>query len=549
MHEVSTILLLLAVVAVTNGATRAVRVPLPLLQIAAGAFLARPLGVHLEIEPEVFLLVFIPPLLFIDGFRIPKNEFRRFRRPILMMAFGLVVVTVVGLGFLVHACIPGIPIAVAFAIASALSPTDAVAVAGITGRVKVPPSLMHLLQGEALFNDASGLVCLRVAVAAATTASFVAWKAAGSLVLVAGGGLLVGAAIAWLLAGFQRLVFGVGEGTPGGRILLVLVLPYAGYLVAEHFHLSGILAAAAAGMLLPRLEIFGVAERAARRESTTVLDAVELSLNGLVFVILGQKLPAIVASTDAVVATAELQSWKTVVATAIAITIGLFVLRFAWVWVSMRITVYRSERRGESAPTIPLRVVVATALAGVRGAVSLAAALTIPAVVAGPRGDYPARDVAVLVAAFVIVLSLVSASVGLPFVLSGIALPPTSSDTDKKENLLADLAETAIAAIERARDERPPTAEAPSELVADAAQGVLEAYRARTAASDDRAVERERTAIARELYRVGIAAERTQLRDMWKARTVDDETYRAILHRLDAVEETLVDAPTGHGHG
>ncbi|HEY1547144.1 MAG TPA: cation:proton antiporter, partial [Kofleriaceae bacterium] len=180
MDLATQLLLCLTVVAVCAGIVRWVRLPLPVLQTLAGAILAWPIGVHFELDPHAFLLVLIPPLLYIDAWRMPKSDLRANRATILLMAFGLVVITVLIVGVLADYLVPGVPLPVAFAIAAALSPTDAVAVAGITGRVAVPHRLMIILQGEALFNDASGLVAMRVAVVAMLTGAFSWAHAAGS---------------------------------------------------------------------------------------------------------------------------------------------------------------------------------------------------------------------------------------------------------------------------------------------------------------------------------------------------------------------------------
>ena len=148
-----------------------VKVPLPLIQIAAGAALAAG-GFQVDFDPHIFLLLFIPPLLFLDGWRIPKDGLFRDRALILQLAFGLVVFTVVGAGLMIHWLIPAIPLAVAFALAAIVSPTDPVAVSSIAKRAPVPRRLMHVLEGESLLNDATGLVCFRFAVAAVMTGGF-----------------------------------------------------------------------------------------------------------------------------------------------------------------------------------------------------------------------------------------------------------------------------------------------------------------------------------------------------------------------------------------
>ncbi len=165
-----TILIMTLVVSLSGVVTRVMpfQIPLPLMQIAIGALLAWPtFGLHVEFDPELFLVLFIPPLLFADGWKTPTREFLEHGREIFGLALALVVVTVVGIGFLIYWVVPGIPLIPAFALAAVLSPTDAVALSGIVGEGRIPKKIMGILQGEALMNDASGLVSLKFAVAVA----------------------------------------------------------------------------------------------------------------------------------------------------------------------------------------------------------------------------------------------------------------------------------------------------------------------------------------------------------------------------------------------
>src|SRR6185437_14180427 len=146
---------------------------------------------------EIFFLLFIPPLLFLDGWRIPKGALFGDWRPIITLAVGLVACTVVGVGLLIDVLIPAVPLTIAFALAAILSPTDPVAVSAILRGALIPPRLMHILEGEALLNDASGLVCFRLAVGAALTGVFSLPHASVSFLLTAMGGVAAGAAIAW----------------------------------------------------------------------------------------------------------------------------------------------------------------------------------------------------------------------------------------------------------------------------------------------------------------------------------------------------------------
>ena len=164
-------------------------IPLPLVQIAMGAGIAGVLDHGVVLDPQIFFLLFLPPLLFLDGWRIPKDGLLRDKTVILQLALGLVVFTVVGAGFLIHWLIPAMPLAVAFALAAIVSPTDPVAVSSIAARVPIPKRLLHILEGESLLNDATGLVCFRFAVAAAITGSFSMGSASLTFLWLAGAGV------------------------------------------------------------------------------------------------------------------------------------------------------------------------------------------------------------------------------------------------------------------------------------------------------------------------------------------------------------------------
>src|SRR5438477_8647734 len=174
MDAVRMVLVLLLAVVVSRilGRLSPIRLPLPILQIGIGAVVSYVIGFDVAFDPDVFFLLLIAPLLFLDGWRIPKGAFVSDWGPILTLAIGLVVFTVVGLGPLIDTMIPAIPLSVAFAVAAMLSPTDAVSVSAISAGTPIPARLMRILEGEALLNDASGLVCFRFAVAAALTGSF-----------------------------------------------------------------------------------------------------------------------------------------------------------------------------------------------------------------------------------------------------------------------------------------------------------------------------------------------------------------------------------------
>ncbi|MFC7552676.1 cation:proton antiporter [Pseudoroseomonas wenyumeiae] len=294
MEVVEMVLALLLAVAASGFVDRLspVPLPLPILQIGLGALLAYAGGFQVELHPQVFFLVFLPPLLFLDGWRIPKRGLFRDGWTIAELALGLVLFTVLGVGFFIHWMIPEMPLAVAFALAAVLSPTDPIAVSAVAARVPIPHRLMRILEGESLLNDASGLVCLRFAVAAALTGSFSMSDAALTFLQLAVGGIAIGMALTWaVMRVLGRLVRHVGE-DPALQTLVSLLIPFGAYLAAEHFNFSGILAAVAAGIIMNYAEIFGQAQAATRIRRNAVWDMVQFAASGIIFVLLGEQLPA-----------------------------------------------------------------------------------------------------------------------------------------------------------------------------------------------------------------------------------------------------------------
>ena len=372
-------------------------IPLPLVQIALGALIAAKSTHGVELEPDLFFLVFLPPLLFLDGWRIPKSGLLRDKGTILELAFGLVFFTVIGAGFLIHWLIPAMPLAVAFALAAIVSPTDPIAVSSIAANTPIPKRLMHILEGESLLNDASGLVCFRFAVAAAMTGAFSIGSASLTFVWVViagiGSGVGVTLGVTWIQRWLTRH-FGEPVGSP---ILVNLLLPFGAYLVAERLNASGILAAVAAGVTMSYVELSGHAMANTRIQRSAVWDTVQFSLNGIMFVLLGEQLPDIFRGARATIEeSGHLNPWWLAVY-AVAITAGLLVLRFAWVWASLRLTIFKQRLRQEQGPQIKWRLVLATTLAGARGTITLAGVLTLPLLL--PNGDpFPARALTIFLA-------------------------------------------------------------------------------------------------------------------------------------------------------
>lgn len=431
-----------------------VAIPLPFVQMALGFVIAAVLQRGVVLEPDIFFLLFLPPLLFLDGWRVSKVAVLRDSSAILQLAFGLVFFTVIGVGYLIHWSIPAVPLPVAFALAAIVSPTDPVAVAAIARKVAIPKRMMAILEGESLFNDASGLVAFRFAVAAVMTGTFSLRQAALSFLWVAVAGMVVGAGLTYLVAKARKFItrrLGEDQGT---EVLLSLLTPFFVYYVAERVGASGILAVVAAGIVMSYAEMSGGVLAETRMARHAAWSMVRFLLNGVIFVLLGEQVPTILAGLSEAAHESGAHSPLWLLAYGVLICVGLVFLRFLWVSASLWINVKRARHRGDDVPPIGLRLVLAMSLAGVRGAVTLAGVLTLP--LALPDGSpFPARNLAILLAALVIMLSLLLASIALPRLLHGLQFPDSGRAEQERALTQDAMLEAALQSIARQQAESP----------------------------------------------------------------------------------------------
>lgn len=545
MASIELVLAMLLAVIVSAYLVRAlpIALPLPIVQILLGSLIAASLDHPARLDPSVFFLLFLPPLLFLDGWRIPKDGLRRDKTTILRLALGLVVVTVFGVGHLIHWLIPAMPLAVAFALAAVLSPTDPVAVSSITARIAMPPRLMHILEGESLLNDASGLVCFQFAVAAALTGTFSAGWAALTFLWVALGGLLCGLVFTLAIAFVQQWLarqFGEDSGTP---ILVSLLIPFGAYQLAEAMQASGILAAVAAGITMSYVELTGHAMARTRLERGAVWDTIAFTLNGIMFVLLGEQLPGILkGAVTAVQESGHVHAWWLAVY-ALAITVGLAGLRCLWVWLSLHLYLLLKRRHGRMMQAGPRwRLIFATSLAGVRGAITLAGILTLPLLM--PDGSpFPARNLAIFLAAAVIVLSLVGATFGLPLLLKELRLPEESTAQQREDHARAVVAKAAIEAVNRGMQHIQASAEgADVDMVTHAASRVLAVYQQRLTGTENTDVDAERVRRAEDVERrlrlAALQGERAKVLELTRKHRISDDISRRLVHEIDLIEAT-----------
>jgi len=380
-------------------------IPKAFYQIFAGAILSLvPMYHHFVLEPEMFMLIIIAPLMFYDGKNANAGELRKNMGSIISMAIILAVLTVVGMGYLSHAIIAGIPLALAFALAAIVTPTDAVAVSSITSNMAVPERVMGMLERESLFNDASGLVAFNLALVAFTTGQFSLGDGIKHFFVVFLGGLLIGLVLG--IASVIVRVFLVQSGKDSSSVIIPydLIMPFLIYLAAEHLELSGILAVVAAGLIYS-------ASSNQLRLSSTQLQLVSRStwdfftsiLNGFVFVLLGVSLPTVWVNIQRD-GTKSLPSFLL-----LAVILYLVMLALRYLWIRFDWALIRSDKKDRS------RNALIGALSGVHGTITLAMAFSLPLTLHGAA--FPFRNTLIFVAAIVIILSLLVPTVVLPFIL------------------------------------------------------------------------------------------------------------------------------------
>lgn len=398
-------------------------VPDALIQIALGLSLALVVNAQIPVATDWFMLLFIAPLLYNDGRHFPRRALWALRRQIVSNAVFLVFATMFVGGFIIHAMVPRIPLAAAVALGALLAPTDPIAVEGIAKRVHLPKKVLHLVAGESLINDASGLIGFKYGLAAALSGQFILGDAVKDFSYIAVVGALAGALCMVVINGLRRLLLKQGIGDPVVHTVLQLVTPFLIYLIAEEqFHASGVIAVVVAGLMtdsksnpymaaLPKLKLV----------STYAWDVLVYILNGLIFILLGLELPITMRAT---IMDVHISTWRAV-GYVLVVYLTLIGLRFAWVYLS---DAWRQHRLGQH--QAHLLSAVLSAIAGARGIITIVGVLAIPTTLM-TGSPFPERSLILFIGAGVTMLSLVVASVSLP--LLARLLPQRQAQTATTE--------------------------------------------------------------------------------------------------------------------
>ena len=409
------ILCIIAAVVLSSFISRFIpKVSTPLVQIALGAVASQlPFFPNVDLDPELFMVLFIAPLLYLEAHEIDKSELLRSMKLSLSLAIGLAIATMAAVGFTLHAIWPAIPLAAALALGAALGPTDAVAVSSLGKEAALTTRQMGVLKGESLFNDASGIVGFQFAIAAAITGEFKVGEAAGEFVVSFIGGALFGLAVGLVANWLFETIRSLGWETTTTRILMELFLPFLLYLSAEEIaHVSGILAVVASGLFV-RFDRTGIGPNVARTNivSNSVWGVLSFTLNGAVFILLGMLLPGAMGTSwdDPGVSNLKL------ILVILAVSAIVIAMRFVWVSTMLRLARDVNTGRRRRMTGERWRSAAVMTFGGAKGTITLSLMFTIPYALSNGRW-FPMRDELIFVASGVIIVTLLLANFLLPLI-------------------------------------------------------------------------------------------------------------------------------------
>ncbi|MCQ1309759.1 sodium:proton antiporter [Staphylococcus aureus] len=424
MEIFETILIFIAVVILSSFVhTFIPKVPLAFIQIFLGMLLfITPIPVQFNFDSELFMVTMIAPLLFVEGVNVSRVHLRKYIKPVMMMALGLVITTVIGVGLFIHWIWPDLPIGAAFAIAAILCPTDAVAVQAITKGKVLPKGAMTILEGESLLNDAAGIISFKIAVGVLVTGAFSLVDAVQLFLIASIGGAVVGLLIGMALVRFRLTLMRRGYENINMFTIIQLLTPFVTYLIAELFHASGIIAAVVAGLVhgFERDRIMQVRTQLQMSYNHT-WNILGYVLNGFVFSILGFLVPEVIIK----IIKTEPHNLIFLIGITIVVALAVYLFRFVWVYVLypyfyLAISPFQKmmTKNDDDNPTTekpPKRSLYALimTLCCVHGTISLAIALTLPYFLAGHHA-FTYRNDLLFIASGMVIISLVVAQVLLP---------------------------------------------------------------------------------------------------------------------------------------
>ena len=516
-------------------------VPYPILLVLGGSALGFVPGLPpVELDPELVFLLFLPPLLYVSALFTSWRDFRANVRPITLLAVGLVLMTTFVVASVAHTVV-GLPWGAAFVLGAIVSPTDAIAATSVAQRLGVPRRIVTILEGESLVNDATGIVAYRVAVAAVVTGAFSVWEAGLQFVVGAAGGVAAGFAVGWLVVWARRHL----SEDPSVQNTISLLTPFVAYLAAEELphslwgllhdlfgvpgdlYLSGVLAVVTTGLYLGRKGPY-IISSGTRLQGYATWELITFLLNGLIFILIGLQLRSVVEGLNEYTA-GQLVSF------ALLTSLTVILVRMVWVFPATYVPRWASRRIRERDPSPSWRNVSVIAWTGMRGVISLAAALALPLQTASGV-LFPDRDLIIFLTFCVILATLVVQGLSLPVLIRALGLEDDRIGDKEETHGRVSIAEAALERLDELADE-----DWVREDTAERIRGLYSYRRNRFASrfeGDPEGVE-ERSAAYQRLMAELLGAQRLRLIMMRDEGNIGDEVMHRIERDLDLEESRL----------
>ncbi|GCE09471.1 Na+/H+ antiporter [Dictyobacter aurantiacus] len=503
------------------------RIPYAIMLVLGGLIIAFIPGLPaIHINPDLILFVFLPPLIYSSAWQTSWREFHTNLRPILLLAIGLVLATTVLVAVASHFLI-GLPWSVAFVLGAIISPTDAVAASATAQSLGLPRRIVTILEGESMVNDATGLVIYRFAVAGVVTASFSLWQAGLEFILVGVGSVLLGLAFAWLLARLHHLL-----DEPTIEISITLLTPFAAYLLAEELHGSGVLATLAAGLYLSR-HSSRFFTSGTRLPAMAVWNTLAFQLNGFVFLLIGLALRDILENLS-------LQQLPSLLGSVLLVSGAAIVIRLLLVFASSYLPPVLNPRVNIGQIRSRWRSTALIGWTGLRGAVSLAAALALPLTLQN-GSPFPQRNLLIFLSFGVILVTLVGQGLTLTPLIRLLGLKGDDSVNDERLQARKAATKAAIKRLDELRD---------AEWVSEDFFSTLYDYYGRKLEQFDMFKQGEQADALHDhlnmnarLRREVLDAERAAIIKLRDNNSIDDEVLRTIERDLDLEEQRLSRSP------
>ncbi|MFT3935935.1 MAG: Na+/H+ antiporter [Chitinophagaceae bacterium] len=507
------------------------RISYPIFLVIAGLLISFIPGMPVvSLQPDLVFLIFLPPLLYASAWSTVWKDFWQYRRPIIMLAVGLVIFTSGAVAFTANAMIPNFSLALGFLLGGIVSPPDAIAAASVLQNLKMPKRIPAILEGESLINDASSLIIFRVALAAIITGQFNVWNTAGQFFAVAFVGILIGLAIALIIYAVHRFLPTTGS----IDTVLSLISPFIMYVTAEHFHFSGVMSVVSGGLFLSyhSNEIFSYNSRI---QVYSFWDTLTFLLNGLVFILIGLQLTSIINGLES-------YSIGHAILYGVVISIITIVIRLMWVFPGAYLPRIFSKKVRDREKRPSWQSVFVVGWSGMRGVVSLASALSVPMVLADGTA-FPHRNMILLITFIVILFTLVLQGLSLPLVIRLLKVKDEESENIEEQELTVRL-RLASAALEHMQSEHG------DELGdVDAFRRLKERYERMIEITNKRLLkEEEITSRASFLPRYRhmlveiVGVRRKEIQKMRSERTFDEEILRSKEWELDLEEARLMES-------